>query len=65
MFCSDASISLRILYECLVMPIGLCNTLATFMHLMHNMLCPYIDSFVIDDILIFNNSWQAHISNAT
>jgi hypothetical protein len=56
------------LYKWLVMPFGLCNAPATFMILMNDMPCTFIDSFVIlylDDILIFSNTWQEHISHVT
>jgi hypothetical protein len=38
------------------------------MRLMNDVLCPFIDSFVIvylDDILIFSNTWQEHLSRVT
>jgi hypothetical protein len=56
------------LYEWLVMPFGLCNAHVTFMRLMNDLLRHFIDSFLIvymDDILIFSNSWQEHISHVT
>jgi hypothetical protein len=56
------------LYECLVMPLGLFNALATFVILMNDLLFPFIDSFVIVylyDILIFNNTWKEHLSHVT
>ena len=44
----------------------LCNAPATFMYFMNDVLCPFIDSFLIvylDDILIFSAIWQEHISH--
>jgi hypothetical protein len=49
------------LYELLVLPLYLCNALATSMILMNDVLCLSIDSFIIiyyDGILIFNNTHQ-------
>jgi len=43
------------MYEWLVMPLGLCNTLVMFKRLMNDILCPYLSLFVIvylDDILV-------------
>ena len=45
------------------MPIGLTNTLAAFMDLMHRVFQPYLDQFVVvfvDDILIYSQSQLEH-----
>jgi hypothetical protein len=47
------------LYEWFFVPFGLCNALATFMRLMNDVLCPYLDSFVIvylDGMLVYNDT---------
>ena len=48
------------------MPFGLCNAPATFMRLMNEVLCPFIDSHVIvylDDILLYISTWEDHMSH--
>jgi hypothetical protein len=48
------------------MRFGLCNTPTTFMRIMHDVLHPYLDSFVIvylDDILVYIATWEEHTSH--
>eukprot|EP00253_Pinus_taeda_P016446 PITA_16446 len=52
------------LFKWLVMPFRLTNSLVTFMRLMDDILRSFTNSFVVvylDDILIFNQSWEEHL----
>jgi hypothetical protein len=52
------------LFKWLVMPFGLTNTPTNFMRLMDDVLIPFTNSFVVvylDDILIFNRTWEDHM----
>ena len=52
--------------EILVIHFRLTNDPATFMRLMHDILRPFTNSFMVvylDDILIFNKSWEEHFQH--
>ena len=53
-------------YQFRVMGFGLTNAPATFMALMNDVMRPYLRKCVViflDDILVFSNSWQEHLSH--
>ena len=50
-------------FEFLVLPFGLCNAPATFLHLMQDVFRPFLDNFVIvflEDILVLSRSLEEH-----
>ena len=54
------------LYEYLVMPFSLTNALLSFQHYINDTLRDYLNVFCtvyIDDILIYSNSWEEHITH--
>lgn len=49
-----------------MLPFGLYNASDTFMRVMNEVLRQFLDSFVVvylDDIFIFNNSWDEHLEH--
>jgi hypothetical protein len=51
-------------FEYTVLPFGMCNAPATFMRLMHDVLMPHLDDFVIvylDDICVYSKSKEDHL----
>ena len=53
-------------FEFLVLPFGLTNAPATFMHLMHQIFREQLDDFIIiflDDILVYSKNLQDHVTH--
>ena len=58
--------SKELLFEWLVMPFCLTNAPTTFMKMMDDILWPFTNTFVIvylDDILIYNKTWDKHLQH--
>jgi hypothetical protein len=54
------------LFESLVMPFAITNAPTNFMRLMDDVLRPFTNTFVVvylDDILIFNRTWEEHMQH--
>ena len=53
-------------YEFTVMPMGTCNSPATFCALMDNVFAPYLDKFLViylDDILVYSRTLEEHVQH--
>jgi hypothetical protein len=48
------------LYEYVVMAFGLTNAPSHFMYLMNSIFMPELDTFVIDDILVYSKNMEEH-----
>ena len=53
-------------FEFLVLPFGLTNAPATFMHLMHSIFREQLDDFIVmflDDILVYSRDLSSHVAH--
>ena len=53
-------------FEVLVLPFGLTNAPATFMHLVHSIFREQLDDSIViflDDILVYNKNLEAHVTH--
>ena len=53
-------------FEFLVLPVGLTNAPATFMHLMHNIFWEHLDDFFIiflNDIFVYSRGLREHLTH--
>ena len=54
------------MFECTVLPLGICNATSTFQRLRNSVIGEYIDNFVLvyfDDILVFSTNKHKHEHN--